>query len=142
VVGFLGVVTLLSRALALNRVVGDNYTATYLAAEGIEIAKNIIDANSLNGAGWNAGITNGDFEVDHASPNLVTRATGRFLLFDPATRRYSYNGSLVTPFVRKVHVDLVDGGEVEVRVTSEVSWETRGGAESSVTLEDHFYNWR
>ena len=36
-VGFLGIVTLLSRALALNRVVGDNYTATYLAAEGIAV---------------------------------------------------------------------------------------------------------
>src|SRR3989344_7355701 len=54
-VGFLGIVGLLSRALALNRVVADNYTATYLAAEGIEITKNIVDGNVVQGQPWNSG---------------------------------------------------------------------------------------
>lgn len=143
VVGLLGVVGLLSRALGLNRVVADNYTATYLASEGIEVAKNIIDANSLNGAGWNAGINFGnDLEVDYDSDNLRNIATGRPLLFDAASRRYSYRSGLETPYFRRIRVELVNGGAAEVKVTSEVNWVTRGGGESKVVLEDHFYNWR
>ena len=42
-VGFLGISSLLSQSLALNRVTTNEITATYLASEGIEIAKNLID---------------------------------------------------------------------------------------------------
>ena len=46
VVGLLGIFSLLSQSLSLNRVVGDRYVGTYLAAEGIEVVKNIIDNNA------------------------------------------------------------------------------------------------
>ncbi len=36
-------VALLARATALNRVINDRYTAVYLAVEGIEVVKNIVD---------------------------------------------------------------------------------------------------
>ena len=42
-VSFLGISSLLSQSLALNRVISNEATATYLASEGIEIAKNLID---------------------------------------------------------------------------------------------------
>ena len=68
-VGFLGVVTLLAKSLGLNRVVTESYTATYLAVEGVELVKNLIDANSIAGAGtpWNSGLTDGTYEADYAS---------------------------------------------------------------------------
>ncbi len=43
--GLLSVLSLLNRSLSLNRVIADNYRATYLAAEGIEIARNLVDYN-------------------------------------------------------------------------------------------------
>ena len=141
-VGFLGIVTLLSRALALNRVVADNYAATYLAEEGIEVAKNIIDTNSRRG-GWNSGIVPGDYEVDYTSTALSTRyESDHTLLMDPDTRQYSYAGTIETPFSRRVTVSFVGDGSQEVKVISEVVWETRGGGISKVKLEDFFYNWR
>ena len=43
VVAILGTLALLNRALGLNRVVAEHYTATYLAAEGLELVKNLFD---------------------------------------------------------------------------------------------------
>ncbi len=63
VVGLLGIVVLLNNSLGLNRVTADNYTATYLAAEGIEVIKNLIDANIIARCPWNSGFTAGSFEV-------------------------------------------------------------------------------
>lgn len=151
-VGFLGIVNLLSRALALNRVVADNYVATYLAAEGIEITKNIIDGNLLQGGAgsWSSGNgvneCDGDIEtgigacqVEYGSLELVSY-TGQPLNFDNETKLYDYSGNVApTAFRRWVTIELVN--QNELRVESKVAWATRGGF-SEVTLEDHFYNWR
>lgn len=141
-VGFLGIVTLLSRALSLNRVVSDSYTATYLAAEGIEVTKNIVDAQFMGSKrGWNSAVSPGNFEAEYDSLTLSTYA-GRRLLLDPQTKVYSYKNGVLTPFTRKITVAFVGSGQQEIIVNSEVDWPTRGGGESSVNLEDHFYNWR
>lgn len=154
-VGFLGVVALLSRALALNRVVADNYVGTYLAAEGIEVAKNIIDGNTLQGGSgfWSSGngvggckgdieTGNGACEVDWKSTTFVLRPyTGTPLNFDADTKLYDYSSNAtLTSFRRWVVIELV--AQNELKVESRVTWITRGGGTSEVTLEDHFYNWR
>ncbi len=148
-VGFLGIVGLLSRALALNRVVADNYVATYLAAEGIEITKNIIDGNFVQGQVWNTGngVSNcsgaggvGGCEVEPSSL-IMQPYTGQTLSFDPNTNIYDYGGgNTPTSFRRRVVITLV--GQNEIQVESTVTWTTRGGGTSEVLLEDHFYNWR
>lgn len=138
-VGFLGVISLLSRALALNRVVAENYTGTYLAAEGIELTKNIIDGNILQDRAWNAGLSDGNFEVDHTSTALGPY-TARTLSFNPDTGLYNYSGSEPTRFARRIGVTLLS--QDEVRIISEVTWIARGGGTSSVDLEDYFFNWR
>ncbi len=48
-VGLIGVLTLLSRSLYLQRTTADQAKGTYLAAEGIEIAKSLIDHNVYDG---------------------------------------------------------------------------------------------
>jgi len=138
-VGFLGVMTLLSRALGLNRVVADNYAATYLAIEGMEVAKNILDSNLITGAGWATGFSSNDFEVQYNSPTLIYPATGAPLTFDPGTHLYGYGFTETTPFVRTIRVQLKPN---EVVVNSIVDWTSRGGGTFNVNLEDHFYNWR
>lgn len=139
-VGFLGIVTLLSRALSLNRVVSDNYTATYLASEGIEIVKNIIDGDLKQQRGWGASLRDGTFTADFRSSELTPAGgTANYLLFDPATNTYSYTGLTPTPFARNITITVQDQ---RIKVVSEVVWKTRGGGESKVNLEDYFYNWR
>lgn len=138
-VGFLGLFALLNRSLSLNRLIADNYVATYLSAEGIEVARNIFDANTIQKLPWNSGfLPSGDYEVEYNSNSLVSNQN-RFLMFDPATHLYSYNGTRQTNFKRLIRVSV---GTNEIKVNSLVSWTTLGGGSFQVNLEDHFMNSR
>lgn len=152
-IGFLGIVALINRSIGLNRVVSDSYVATYLAAEGIEVTKNLIDANYLQGrpffTGFSSCVTSpctrdtgtawevaADTDWDAHPPRPDTDRT---LYYDPATQEYSYASfGEVTPFVRSI--ELRASG-TSIQVNSIVRWRTRGGGESMINLEDHFYNW-
>jgi len=146
-VGLLGIFALLSRSLSLNRVVADRYVAAYLAAEGLELVKNIIDNNLVQERPWNEGVTSGQYEIDFESGRLTacgSPCAARFFYFDPQTKTYSYESrpeSRETRFERVVKIALTADGE-EVRVNSAVNWTTRGGGRFLVNLEDHFFNWR
>ncbi|MFH1759098.1 MAG: hypothetical protein ABH822_00875 [Patescibacteria group bacterium] len=140
VVGLLGIFSLLSQSLSLNRVVGDRYVGTYLAAEGIEVAKNIIDNNIVNSRPWNAGFSNGSFEVDFDSLSLESNLN-RYIKLDSPNGRYGYRDGADTRFKRTIKIELLGSGE-EIKVNSVVKWLSRGEADFKVDLEDHFFNWR
>jgi Tfp pilus assembly protein PilV len=142
VVGLLGIVGLVSRSLSLNRVVSDQFTASYLSLEGIEIARNLLDSNIINGDAWNAGFENNNpnvsYEVDYDS-NLLENSGGRYLRIND-NGFYNYNQGRTTAFKRTINVDnRVDDGEVVVN--SIVKWSSRGG-EYEINNEHHFYDWR
>lgn len=138
-VGLLGIITLLSQSIGLNRSVADSYAATYLAAEGIEVVKNIVDMNRIQGRAWNDGLANGTYEVVYNGTSLMANQD-RFLRYDPATNLYSYSGSLETPFKRSVTITRVS--DDELRVVARVTWTTRGAGSFEIILEDHFFKWR
>jgi hypothetical protein len=140
VVGLLGIFALLSRSLSLNRVVADRYTAAYLAAEGIEIVKNLVDNNLIKDRPWNTGLAAGRYEADH-DDLLLAAVEGRSLNLDEQSGRYSYAAGQLTRFYRLINLELLGGGE-ELKVYSTVRWTGRGGANFQVDLEDHFLNWR
>ena len=139
IVGFLGIFSLLSRSISLNRVAADSYTATYLAAESIEVARNIVDANALQKKPWNSGFANGDYELEYNAVSL-TPDQDRFLQFDSGNNTYSYSGTNQTNFKRVIKIVLVSANEIQVNAI--VSWTTLGGGSYQVNLEDHFFNWR
>lgn len=143
VVGLLGVLSLVSRSTSLNRVVSSQIIGNYLAAEGIEISKNIIDTNIINGNPWNAGFeAPGNFEVDFKSQNLLTDED-KYLYFDSGDGLYGYSESLTnglpTNFKRAIIIAPI--GADEIRVNSIVKWTGRGNGKFEVNLEDHFFNW-
>ena len=159
-VGFMGILTLLSKSFFYGRQVSDTMKATYLAAEGIEITKNLIDHDvtlALEGktdpdlylGGWGRCFQNQGplgFEADSATPNcnsLVNYSNpGRFLYLDPGTHLYSYAqpvGSVQTNFTREI-MTTQNGNEIIVK--SIVRWNTGPVNSQSIKLEDHFYNWR
>lgn len=144
-VGLLGVFSVLSNSLAISKVTSNQYVGTYLAEEGIEVVKNMIDTNQT---AWNLNLVQGSaykfaVEYDSATPNVAD--LGQPLRFDPSTGLYNYETGNSTTFVRTITVTSlpVDGnpGE-ELRVDSVVTWLDQGGMPDSVTLEDDFYNWR
>lgn len=142
----MGSLELLNRSLSVNRVIADEYIGTYLAAEGIEVVKNIIETNYLNLRAWNTGIAgNGNYE---AVINFGTLSYSlapvfgapRNLLYNTRFNTYSYtpDGAFTAPtdIHRVVTLEYLNANE-EVRVTSRVTW--TGG---SAVLEDHFFDWR
>lgn len=150
-VGFLGIIVLLSRSLFISRVTSNELTAIYLAAEGIEIAKNVVDHDVYAGPpGWGASFGGGgDFSPDYTTctsggpcnPGALdpTACPGNQLLLDPATNLYSYSGSIPTPFSRCVRISFPSADEIQVNAI--VTWSTGPVTSQVVNLEDHFYNW-
>ncbi len=138
-IGLLGIVGLLSQSLALNKDVGQKFVATYLAAEGIEVVKNLIDTNYTRGRSWNRGLNSGNWEVVWDDTSLE-RDDDRYLFFDPDSGAYNYNSSgNQTQFKRQVMIDNISADEI--KVVSRVNWSDRGDPKA-VSLEDHFFNWR
>jgi hypothetical protein len=148
-VGFLGTFTLINRSVGLTRVVADNYVATYLAAEGVEVVKSLIDANYLAERGFFDGFasctTTCTWEVGYdtnwesAPPSPYS---GRKLWYDPISHLYTYAPfGTETPFTRRISVTLSGTSGNELHVISRVEWIGRGGGSSAVSLEDHFYDW-
>lgn len=83
VIALMGVLGLINRSLALNRVNADSYTGTYLAAEGVELVKNFFDRDFLlvegsspppdfyGWGGWGrSGLNPGVYEVDYSATSL------------------------------------------------------------------------
>lgn len=162
-VGFLGIITLLTKSFQLNRTTIDDAQATYLAAEGIEITKSIIDYDVYYGlpgnVDWGCSFeiplnTPTDYELDYnvvplacngLNPPLtsVPAATAQSdpLYFNPSTTFYSYNGfapAVKSIFTRDIRVTAVSANEFDVQ--SIVTW-SGDGTSNTITLEDQFYNW-
>ena len=155
-VGFLGIISLLSKSFFYGRDVSDTMKATYLASEGIEIAKNLIDhdvtvASEGGGGGWGSCFgSNGTFELDYATLdcNELKRniVGGDPLFFDPTNNLYGYvadgsvsSGATPTNFIRLIRVK---GDENEITINSIVTWSTGPITNQSINAEDEFYNWK
>jgi hypothetical protein len=160
-VSFLGISSLLAQSLALSRVTANNVTATYLASEGVEIAKNLIDhdfyaqqiANQGNGWGdcYNKlyAIHQG-FEIDYSTVDCTPGNTPKqysssdYLYYHPdTTQLYDYNESndvnaVLTGFTREITMTL--NGD-EITVDSTVWFPGFSGATDNIQLEDTFYKW-
>lgn len=151
IIGFLGTIILINRSIGLNRVVTDNYTATYLAAEGIEVTKNLIDSNFVQGAAWFTGFESctitceWEVQYDTSWEDPTSRPvsyTARPLYYNPSTGLYAHDPfGQQTSFTRRVTVELAGAGNNEIIVHSIVEWRPRGGGTASIDLEDHFFNW-
>jgi hypothetical protein len=159
VVGILAMLALYSQSFALNRVVAEEYTGTYLAAEGVEVAKSIFDANKTLGLPWNEGfILAGEYEADYTNDTLTPAtcddpAFATPLNYDAAARRYGYGAGDPTDITRCLFLSPevypafdsfggphpFAGEQYAVRVLSRVVWETRGGGMREIQVEDHFF---
>lgn len=159
-VGLLGVLTLLSRSLVIHRDTTQKFIATYLAAEGVETVKNVIDSEWARGTSWSDiqnGLDTGNYEISFKTcvdaptrfPACIQAAqiqdveSSNYLYLDPATGAYDYvsgsaNSFLRSPFLRTVNII---NGNAEITVISKIRWQMRG-ENAEVVVEDHFFDWR
>ncbi|OGG38587.1 hypothetical protein A3D55_01830 [Candidatus Jorgensenbacteria bacterium RIFCSPHIGHO2_02_FULL_45_20] len=153
VVGLLGIFTLISRSASMNKNAEAKVVASYLAAEGIEVVKNIIDSNVEKSYRtkwtWNMNLS-GYYEVQYDSTvdtaKEVAYGSERYLNFDKVSGKYWYGAGDTTSFRRTVLIQDGGGGIPSgygnaMTVKSIVKW-TEGGEEQTVFFEDVFTNWR
>ncbi len=156
-VGLLGIFALITRSFGLTKTVSFQNIAHNLAAEGIEIAKNILDRDMFtppaSTANWGmSAIGAGQFHalsyLDTSFDNSAVSSCDSVpkLTVETATGRYSYAsgaGQEETPFRRCVYLepDLAGGSIVSVLVRSRVDWSSRG-RDFSIVLTDRFFKWR
>ncbi len=170
-IGMLGVLALLSRSFSLERETADESKATYLASEGIEVAKNLIDHGVYSGVaqgqetnGWSGGITGSCFSFLPGGSNYY------YLDFATYQCPSPQGSSAPDPLYFKpngtapgagMYYDSVDAAKIQgatptnfsrvvevsrpdastIDVISTVTWSGGTLASQSVTLEDVFYNW-
>ncbi len=153
-VALIGILSILSNAVAAGRGISERFTATYLAAEGIEVVKGIIDINYAQGLAWNADLSTGSYELSYDTVQSATSgldseriSSDLFvtstlpLHYSVTLGLYSYVSSgALTRFYRTVQVTNVDADELQI--VSIVEWEPRPGKTDSMSVEDHFFNWR
>lgn len=158
-VGLVAIMSLVSRSLSANRVIEDQYIASYLAAEGIEVIKNLVDSNKIRGLPWTTGVSPGTYGVDFETvwnlacagpkPNGPCSCPGgncRQLTFNAAAGLYEYIATGVPPdpfeqkFNRALTINQISADEMQVIAT--VSWVSRGGGTFSLSVYDHFFDWR
>lgn len=159
-IGLLGILSLVSRSLYLQNDLQMQFSANYLAAEGIEMVRSLIDETyekDLDGnylqtnplGPWGEAINifadgiryeissdGAPSEVSGTSPGSLTNLSikdGVYGYFVAGT------GVLETPFKREI--EIVESNEVNISVISRVYWTSRG-EEKNLFLQDVFYNWR
>lgn len=141
VIAFSGILGLLGTSVALTTTISDRYIGTYLAAEGVEIVKNIIDENYYRNIAFNAGLTDGMYYMDYLTTSNTTNSVSveMNLRYDPSTQRYSYVGPENSRFRREIQIENVHSPQA-IRVTSRVFWSGKGG-NFEVAVGDVFTKW-
>jgi len=137
-----GALALVQQSLSLTSNVAFQFEASYLAQEGMEIARNIRDANLLkihkgNGGIWTDGLTECEAgcQADYTQ-NFLGAYQDTFLQFSSGL--YSYTASTDSIFKRKITVIPKEDDRLEILV--EVLWGERGRSHT-VKAVTELYNW-
>lgn len=139
--GLVSALALITNSLFYVSSIQDRLIAVNLAAEGIEVVRNIRDNNWLQNKAWNDGLTtDGDYQVAYDSVSLASYGGGPLFLDSNGLYNYVTTApNTATLYKRKI--SIANLSNYEIRVISEVSWQRKKDNYSSST-EDHLFNWR
>lgn len=124
----------------------NNFVASGLVQEGMEVVRNIRDRDwfldrPLTPNPFGTSIPDGSYRVQLDSQALIALGTNPPLKRDVASGIFSYGLGSDTIFKRTVDIStIVAGAEKKIVVT--VSWNDRGGTVKTVSAEEHLYNWK
>ncbi|MDD5098834.1 MAG: hypothetical protein PHP35_00615 [Candidatus Colwellbacteria bacterium] len=149
-IGIVAVFGFVTRAISQERYVADQAAAVSLSSEGVEIAKNILDANVIQTPPrpWNEGFNAGYYELDYSdrvlpssiSPNYEGSFPYGLSYLGFQDGRYAYGAGDLSRFVRTVRVENVSSSQI--RITSRVDWRGRNQRLNSISIVSDMFNWR
>ncbi len=119
----------------------DNFIASGLAQEGIEVARNIRDRDWFLGNAFGALIPDGAYRVQWNSQALIALAPDPYLKKDGVSGMFSYDTGNDVTFKRTVNISTITAN-IEKKVVVTISWTARGGVTKTLSAEDHLFNWK
>lgn len=133
IVGSYAVVPMMVRNQAVNL---DEFTASQLAHEGMEIVRNFRDTNWLADLNWETGLLacSSGCEIDY-NDTAFQSYQARPLKVD-ANDFYNYESGNDSKFKRKI---ILQTGTSTLNVKVQVLWNGKG---SPFEAEENFYDWR
>jgi len=159
-VGFVGSLVLLSKASSQAVAVKDRVVAAHLAAEGVEVIRNIRDTNWLKGRDWlNGLIEPSDAPTGTIVSGVVNYDSGAIDSSDSSEPRkcLNWDGSFyrhaaapayvcTTSFGRQIVLqkkeENISGQNISyLEIKSAVQWKEKGVIKS-LTVIDHLYDWK
>jgi len=119
----------------------NNFVASGLAQEGIEVVRNIRDRDWFLGNSFGASIPDGIYRVQWDSQVLLALGGNPNLKRDADNGIFSYDDGNDSMFKRKIDIST-PVANVEKKIIVDVTWIERGGAVKSVSAEEHLFNWK
>ncbi|MDP2638864.1 MAG: prepilin-type N-terminal cleavage/methylation domain-containing protein [Candidatus Azambacteria bacterium] len=142
-IGFTAVLSLSSTSLFHISSIQDRLIATNLAAEGIEVIRNIRDTNWLQNQSWDLNLSDKNYQAAYNSvPPLLSYGDiayrDVFLSID-SNGFYNYGSGAPTKYKRNISITHITS--YEIRVVSTVNWKIRN-IDYSASVEDHLFDWK
>ena len=152
-VGFVGSLVLLSKSSSQASLLKNRVVVSHLAAEGVEVVRNIRDTNWLKGFDWRTGLadtTGGIVDYDSAAVDASDASEGRKCLnWNGSFYRHALaSGGYACNTTFKRHIELatksetVSGQNVDyLEIKSIVEWREKTRTQT-VTVVNHLYDWK
>lgn len=152
-VAVVGIVQLTTKYIQNTKYEKESYIAALLAQEGVEIIKNIRDANWVesDASGWKNGLTTCssgceiDISYNHLSPTFTPWSdpgTNLYIDYNESQSRYEHYKYLASPGANDIKtiyrrkITIVESGADKLEITVDVYWRT-----NQLTVKEDIYNW-
>jgi competence protein ComGC len=142
-IGIVSVFSTVTKYSQMTQRERENFTASYLAQEGVEIVRNMRDTNWVEeAASWKDGLTacSSGCEADYEDTSLSGYYLGLDFYIDHDTGLYKYIASpeaedVKTIYKREIFITEVGDDELDVEVY--VYWPG-----SEMVVKENIYNWK
>lgn len=119
----------------------NNYIASGLVQEGVEIVRNLRDSDSLASRSFGMSLNDGTFiaQWNPAGLSPINPDSELFLNINSSNGLYAYNVGTPTIFKRLITI-TTPRADIEKKIVVTVSWQERNRS-LSVSAESHLFNW-
>jgi len=131
---------ILTTNLRSANAIHNNFVASGLAQEGMEIVRNLRDKDWFFGLAFGTTIPDGSYLVQWDSNALIPIGSNPNLN-KGALGGYSYDPGTPSIFKRSIDISTVISG-VEKKIVVNMTWIERGGTVKSLSAEEHLFNWK
>lgn len=133
--GVVGIYALVPRITSVALISNNQFIASQLAKEGLEIVRNIRDSNWLAGDSFNNNLAEGDWLVQYDTQAMLPYID-EFLRIS-TDGFYNYTEGEITKFKRKITLCYLDAYILNIKV--QVNWVGKG---SPFEIQENLYDWK